>query len=42
MLEGEVMCVEDDDDHVLRPGDCVAWKAGVANGHCLQNRTDRI
>lgn len=41
MLEGEVVCVEDDGDHVLRAGDCVAWKAGVRNGHCLQNRTDR-
>jgi uncharacterized cupin superfamily protein len=25
--------------HVLRAGDCAAWKAGVANGHCLQNRS---
>lgn len=41
MLEGEVVCVEDDGDHVLRAGDCVGWKAGVPNGHCLQNRSDR-
>ena len=41
VLEGEVVCVEDDGDHVLKAGDCVAWKAGVANGHCLQNRGDR-
>lgn len=41
VLEGEVVCVEDDGDHVLKAGDCVAWKAGVANGHCLQNRTER-
>src|ERR1700755_3280518 len=41
VLEGEVVCVEDDGDHVLRPGDCVGWKAGVTNGHCLQNRSDR-
>ncbi|WP_293678700.1 cupin domain-containing protein [uncultured Phenylobacterium sp.] len=39
VLEGEVVLVEDDGDHVLRPGDCAAWKAGVANGHCLQNRS---
>ena len=39
MLEGEVVLVEDDGDYVLRPGDCAAWKAGVANGHCLQNRS---
>jgi uncharacterized cupin superfamily protein len=23
----------------LRPGDCAAFKAGVHNGHCLQNRS---
>jgi uncharacterized cupin superfamily protein len=28
VLEGEVVLVEDDGDHVLRPGDCGAWKAG--------------
>ena len=39
MLQGEVVLVEDDAEHVLRPGDCAAWKAGVANGHCLQNRS---
>jgi uncharacterized cupin superfamily protein len=42
MLEGEVVCVEDDGDHVLWPGDCVGWKAGDTNGHCLQNRSDRV
>ncbi|ARR52246.1 transcriptional regulator [Rhizorhabdus wittichii DC-6] len=41
MLEGEVVAVEDDGDHVLRAGDCIGWKAGMANGHCLQNRSDR-
>jgi uncharacterized cupin superfamily protein len=39
LLEGEVVLVEEDGDHVLRPGDCAAWKAGVENGHCLQNRS---
>jgi uncharacterized cupin superfamily protein len=39
MLEGEVVLVENDGDHTLRPGDCAAWKAGVENGHCLQNRS---
>jgi uncharacterized cupin superfamily protein len=42
MLEGEVVVVEDDGDHLLRAGECVGWKAGVANGHCLQNRSDRV
>jgi uncharacterized cupin superfamily protein len=41
VLEGEVVVVEDDGDHLLRGGDCIGWKAGVANGHCLQNRSDR-
>jgi uncharacterized cupin superfamily protein len=41
VLEGEVVAVEDDGDHLLRAGDCIGWKAGVANGHCLQNRSGR-
>jgi uncharacterized cupin superfamily protein len=39
VLEGEVVAVENDGDHVLKAGDCIGWKAGVANGHCLQNRS---
>jgi uncharacterized cupin superfamily protein len=41
VLEGEVVLAEDDGDHVLRAGDCAGWKAGVTNGHCLQNRSGR-
>jgi uncharacterized cupin superfamily protein len=41
VLEGEVVLVEDDGDQVLRPGDCAGWKAGVPNGHHLQNRSER-
>jgi len=41
VLEGEVTLVEDDGEHVLRAGDCAGWKAGVQNGHCLQNHSDR-
>ncbi|MFZ5719928.1 MAG: cupin domain-containing protein [Pseudomonadota bacterium] len=41
VLEGEVVLVEDDGGHVLRAGDCAGWKAGVRNGHHLQNRSDR-
>lgn len=41
VLEGEVVLVEDDGDHVLKAGDCAGWKAGSPNGHCLQNRGDR-
>jgi uncharacterized cupin superfamily protein len=41
VLEGELVLVEDGGETVLRPGDAAGWKAGVANGHCLINRTDR-
>jgi len=41
VLEGEVVLREDGADIVLKPGDAAAWKAGVANGHCLINRSDR-
>lgn len=40
MLSGALVLVEDDGDQLLLPGDAAAWKAGVANGHHLQNRTD--
>jgi uncharacterized cupin superfamily protein len=40
VLEGEVVLCEDGET-VLRPGDAAAWKAGVANGHCLVNRSGR-
>jgi uncharacterized cupin superfamily protein len=39
MLEGEAVLVEDDGETVLRPGDVAAFKAGVANGHMLVNRS---
>ena len=41
VLQGEVVLVEDDGEQTLAPGDCCGWKAGVANGHHLQNRTGR-
>ncbi len=41
VLDGELVLVEDGGETVLRPGDAAGWKAGVANGHCLINRTDR-
>ena len=40
VLEGEVVLVEDNGESVLRAGDCAGWKAGVRNGHMLQNRSD--
>ncbi len=41
VLEGELVLVEDDGETLLGPGDAAGWKAGVPNGHCLINRTDR-
>lgn len=39
VLEGEVVLVEDDGETVLRAGDCAGFKAGVANGHKIENRS---
>jgi uncharacterized cupin superfamily protein len=41
MLEGEVVLCEDGGETVLKPGDAAGWKAGVPNGHCLINRSNR-
>ena len=41
VIEGEVVLCENDSETVLRAGDAAGWKAGVANGHCLVNRTSR-
>ena len=40
MLEGELTLIEEDGEHILRPGDAATWKAGVANGHHLRNHTE--
>ena len=39
VLEGEVVLVENEGETILRAGDCAGWKAGVADGHVLQNRS---
>jgi uncharacterized cupin superfamily protein len=41
VLDGDLTLVEDAGDTPMGPGDCAAWKAGVANGHRLVNRSDR-
>ena len=41
VLQGEVVLREDDGEIVLKPGNAAAWKAGVANGHCIVNRSNR-
>jgi len=37
VLSGEVTLVMDEGEEIMRAGDCVAWKAGVQNGHVLKN-----
>jgi uncharacterized cupin superfamily protein len=39
VLEGEVVLVEDGGETVLKPGDAAGFKANVANGHQLVNRS---
>jgi uncharacterized cupin superfamily protein len=41
VLEGDVVLVTDAGAEILRAGDCAGFKAGVRNGHHLQNRGDR-
>ncbi len=41
MLEGELTLIENDGETILKPGDAAGFKAGVANGHHLVNRSDR-
>lgn len=40
VLSGEVVLVEEDGETVLRAGDCAGFKAGVPNGHKIENRSD--
>lgn len=39
VVAGEVVLIEDSGETVLKPGDCVAWPAGVRDGHHLVNRS---
>jgi uncharacterized cupin superfamily protein len=41
VIEGEVVLVTDAGEEILRPGDSAGFKAGIADGHHLQNRSDR-
>jgi uncharacterized cupin superfamily protein len=40
VLKGEVVLVTDAGEEVLRAGECAAFRAGEADGHHLQNRSD--
>jgi uncharacterized cupin superfamily protein len=39
LLAGAATVVEDDGPHALAPGDACTWRAGVANGHHVVNRS---
>jgi uncharacterized cupin superfamily protein len=39
ILAGEITLHEGDEEFVLKPGDAATFKAGVAKGHCLENRS---
>src|ERR1700686_1932262 len=39
IVEGEVVLVTDEGEELLRSGDCAGFKAGVKDGHHLQNRS---
>jgi uncharacterized cupin superfamily protein len=41
LIEGELALVTDDGEVTMRAGDFAAFKAGVADGHVLINRTDQ-
>lgn len=40
VVSGEVVLVTDEGETVMGPGDCAGFKAGVPNGHHIQNRSD--
>jgi uncharacterized cupin superfamily protein len=39
ILAGEVVLVTDAGEEILEAGDCAGFKAGIADGHHLQNRS---
>ena len=41
VLEGEIVLIEDGGETLLRPGDAAGFKAGVADGHQLVNKSAR-
>jgi uncharacterized cupin superfamily protein len=41
VVEGELVLVTDSGEETLRRGDCAGFKAGVSDGHHLQNRSNQ-
>jgi uncharacterized cupin superfamily protein len=39
VLEGELVLHENEGETILKAGEAAGFKAGVANGHCLINRS---
>jgi uncharacterized cupin superfamily protein len=39
VVEGEITLIDNAGEHLLKPGMCAGFKAGVANGHHLVNKT---
>jgi len=39
IISGHLVLVEDDGETMMNPGDLATFKAGIANGHHLQNRS---
>lgn len=39
LLSGEAVLIENDGEHVLKPGDAACWPAGIPNAHHLINRS---
>jgi len=42
VVEGEVVLITDEGEHVLRAGECAGFPAGVLNGHHIQNRSGAV
>jgi uncharacterized cupin superfamily protein len=42
VLEGEVTLIEDDDETVLRAGECAAFPKNTGNGHHLINTSNAV
>ncbi|WP_424989891.1 cupin domain-containing protein [Fluviibacterium sp. S390] len=40
VLEGDLTLIDDDGETAMAPGDCAAFPAGDANGHCFVNRSE--
>lgn len=40
VVSGEAVLREEDGKNLLRAGNCASFKAGVANGHAFENRSD--